>query len=273
MTEAQESQQETRIKVIGIGHGGGDAVEHMLECGVQGVEFICVHTGAQAQPNRRAHRTTGLGRNAAAAAMQEIRAVIADTQLLFITAAMDGAADTQAAVAMARAAEEMGILTVGLAGMPCKDIALAGLEAHVDALIVARDGDLRGLSKGVVGEMAAILNEYGHVNVDLADVRTVMRETGKAVMGSAQASGPDRSRIAATQAVQGLCLSQAKAMLVLVTAAKGSLKLSESRLAMGAISACSSPHAHVIYGAAHDDSLGDSIRVTVVATGLASAPL
>jgi cell division protein FtsZ len=111
------------------------------------------------------------------------------------------------------------------------------------------------------------------VNVDFEDVRTVMGEPGKAMMGTALASGPDRARIAAEQAVacpllEGIDLSGAKGVLVLITAAKGSLKLSESKLAMNTIRAYASPDAHVIYGTAYDDELGENIRVTVVATGL-----
>jgi cell division protein FtsZ len=111
------------------------------------------------------------------------------------------------------------------------------------------------------------------VNVDFEDVRTVMGEPGKAMMGTAAANGPDRARIAAEQAVacpllEGIDLSGAKGVLVLITAAKGSLKLSESKLAMNTIRAYASPDAHVIYGTAYDDSLADNIRVTVVATGL-----
>ncbi|MDD2711926.1 MAG: cell division protein FtsZ, partial [Simplicispira sp.] len=124
-----------------------------------------------------------------------------------------------------------------------------------------------------VGGIAEIINEYGQVNVDFEDVRTVMGEPGKAMMGTAIASGPDRARIAAEQAIacpllEGIDLSGAKGVLVLVTASKGSLKLSESRLAMSTINAYASTDAHVIYGAAYDESLGDEIRVTVVATGL-----
>src|SRR5690606_6834951 len=118
-----------------------------------------------------------------------------------------------------------------------------------------------------------IINEYGNVNVDFEDVRTVMGEPGKAMMGTATAEGPDRARIAAEQAVacpllEGVDLSGAKGVLVLVTASKGSLKLKESKEAMNAIKAYAAPDAHVIYGAAYDDSLGDEMRVTVVATGL-----
>jgi cell division protein FtsZ len=127
--------------------------------------------------------------------------------------------------------------------------------------------------KNAVGGIAEIINVPGHVNVDFEDVRTVMGEPGKAMMGTALASGPDRARIAAEQAVacpllEGIDLSGAKGVLVLITAAKGSLKLSESKLAMNTIRAYASPDAHVIYGTAYDDSLEDSVRVTVVATGL-----
>lgn len=266
MTEPQVPPQEAQIKIIGIGHSGSDALEQMIECNVPGVEFIHVHSGTRSLPKSRAHRR--LGGDTAAAAMQDILAAISDTGLLFITPGMDCGADTLAAAAIAHAARKMNVVTVGLAIASCENPALAELQAHVDSLIVANDSNAHFLFKGVVREIAAILNEYNCVNVDITDVRTVMREPGRAMMGSAQASGPDRARIAATQAVAGMCLSHAKAMLVLVTAAKGSLKLSESRLAMGAINACSSPTAHVLYGVARDEALGDSVRVSVVATGL-----
>ena len=267
MTEAENFSRETQIKVIGIGHGGSHAVEHMRECGVQGVELIYDHTGTQALPSNRAHRTMELGREA----MQQVRAAISDTDMLFITAGMDDGADTEAAIAIAHEAKGMGVLTIGLIGAPGEntDTALAELQAHVDSLIVTPIGHLHGIAKTAVSEIAAILNEHGHVNVDFQDVRTVMREPGRALVGTAQASGPERARLAAAQAVAGIKLSDAKAMLVLVTAAKGSLKLFESRQAMSVITANSLPSAHVIYGAAYDDALGDSLRVTVVATGLA----
>jgi len=170
------------------------------------------------------------------------------------------------------------------------DDGLAELEANVDSLIVVLNEKLldvlgdeitqdeafahaNDVLKNAVGGIAEIINEYGHVNVDFEDVRTVMGEPGKAMMGTAVANGPDRARIAAEQAVacpllEGIDLSGAKGVLVLVTAARGSLKLSESKLAMSTINAYASADAHVIYGAAYDDSLGDNIRVTVVATGL-----
>ncbi|TXI65353.1 MAG: cell division protein FtsZ, partial [Limnohabitans sp.] len=172
------------------------------------------------------------------------------------------------------------------------DVGMEQLEANVDSLIVVLNEKLLELPggedmtqdeafahandvlKNAVGGIAEIINVPGHVNVDFEDVRTVMGETGKAMMGTAAASGPDRARIAAEQAVacpllEGVDLSGAKGVLVLISAAKGSLKLAESKQAMNTIRAYASEDAHVIYGTAYDESLGDEIRVTVVATGLA----
>ena len=313
MIEAEEFNQGTQIKVIGVGGGGSNAVEHMIARSVQGVEFVSANTDAQALTRSSAHRTIQLGqsglgagskpdkgREAAEAAVDDIRAAISGAHMLFITAGMGGGTGTGAAPVIARVAKEMGILTVGVVTKPFDweggrrmsnaDNGLAELEANVDSLIVVLNEKLlevlgdditqdeafahaNDVLKNAVGGIAEIINEYGHVNVDFEDVRTVMGEPGKAMMGTATASGPDRARIAAEQAVacpllEGIDLSGAKGVLVLVTAAKGSLKLSESRLAMSTINAYASPDAHVIYGAAYDDSLGEEIRVTVVATGL-----
>ncbi len=303
----------TQIKVIGVGGGGGNAVGHMIGCGVQGVEFICANTDAQALSSSDAHRviqlgTTGLGagskpekaREAAELAIDDIRAAIDGAHMLFITAGMGGGTGTGAAPVIARVAREMGILTVGVVTKPFEfegkrrmdnaDGGLAELEANVDSLIVVLNEKLlevlgddatqdeafahaNDVLKNAVGGIAEIINVPGHVNVDFEDVRTVMGEPGKAMMGTAVSAGPDRARIAAEQAVacpllEGIDLSGAKGVLVLITAAKGSLKLSESKLAMNTIRAYASPDAHVIYGTAYDDNLGDQIRVTVVATGL-----
>ena len=303
----------TQIKVIGVGGGGGNAVGHMIASAVQGVEFICANTDAQALSATDAHRiiqlgSTGLGagskpekgREAAEVAEEDIRAAIDGAHMLFITAGMGGGTGTGAAPVIARVAREMGILTVGVVTKPFDweggrrmtnaDAGLTELEANVDSLIVVLNEKLQevlgdditqdeafahanDVLKNAVGGIAEIINVPGHVNVDFEDVRTVMGEPGKAMMGTAVASGPDRARIAAEQAVacpllEGIDLSGAKGVLVLITAAKGSLKLSESKLAMNTIRAYASPDAHVIYGTAYDDSLGDQIRVTVVATGL-----
>ena len=313
MIEIEEFNQGTQIKVIGVGGGGGNAVEHMIRRAVQGVEFICANTDAQALTRSAAHKTIQLGvsglgagskpekgREAAETAIDEIRSAIAGAHMLFITAGMGGGTGTGAAPVIARVAKEMGILTVGVVTKPFDfeggkrlqnaDAGLAELEANVDSLIVVLNDKLlevlgdevtqddafahaNDVLKNAVGGIAEIINEYGNVNVDFEDVRTVMGEPGKAMMGTAVAAGPDRARIAAEQAVacpllEGIDLSGAKGVLVLVTAAKGSLKLSESKLAMNTIRAYASPEAHVIYGAAYDDNLGDEMRVTVVATGL-----
>ncbi len=313
MIADEEFNQGTQIKVIGVGGGGGNAVAHMMERGVQGVQFVCANTDAQAlsrsiTPKLIQLGSNGLGaggkpdkgRDAAEAALDEIRAAIDGAHMLFITAGMGGGTGTGAAPVIARVAKEMGILTVGVVTKPFDweggkrmsnaDSGLAELEANVDSLIVILNEKLlevlgdevtqdeafahaNDVLKNAVGGISEIINEYGGVNVDFEDVRTVMGEPGKAMMGTAAASGPDRARIAAEQAVacpllEGIDLSGAKGVLVLVTASKGSLKLAESKLAMNTIRAYASAEAHVIYGTAYDDSLGDEIRVTVVATGL-----
>jgi len=313
MIEIEEFNQGTQIKVIGVGGGGGNAVEHMIERNVQGVEFICANTDAQALGRGSAHKQIQLGgsglgagskpekgRDAAEMAVDDIRAAIDGAHMLFITAGMGGGTGTGAAPVIARIAKEMGILTVGVVTKPFEfeggrrmtnaDLGLAELEANVDSLIVVLNEKLlevlgddvtqdeafahaNDVLKNAVGGIAEIINVPGHVNVDFEDVRTVMGEPGKAMMGTARANGPDRARIAAEQAVacpllEGIDLSGAKGVLVLISAAKGSLKLNESKLAMNTIRAYASPDAHVIYGTAYDDELGDDIRVTVVATGL-----
>ena len=313
MIEIEEFNQGTQIKVIGVGGGGGNAVAHMIDRGVQGVQFVCANTDAQALSRSSAHKTIQLGltgrgagskpdvgRQAAEIAIDDIREAISGSHMLFITAGMGGGTGTGAAPVIARVAKEMGILTVGVVTKPFEweggkratnaETGLAELEANVDSLIVILNEKLlevlgdeitqeeafahaNDVLKNAVGGIAEIINEYGHVNVDFEDVRTVMGEPGKAMMGTAAASGPDRARIASEQAVacpllEGIDLSGAKGVLVLVTASKASLKLSESKLAMNTIRAYASPDAHVIYGAAYDDSLGDEMRVTVVATGL-----
>ncbi|MFM2426539.1 MAG: hypothetical protein RL707_365 [Pseudomonadota bacterium] len=316
MIEVEAFNSGTQIKVIGVGGGGGNAVEHMIRSGVQGVEFVCANTDAQALRVSNAHKviqlgTTGLGagskpdrgREAAEAAIDDIRLALEGTNMLFVTAGMGGGTGTGAAPVVARVAREMGILTVGVVTKPFEfegkrrmdnaDVGLAELEANVDSLIVVLNEKLmdvlgddasqdeafafaNDVLKNSVGGIAEIINVEALVNVDFEDVRTVMSETGKAMMGTAAANGPDRARIAAEQAVacpllEGVDMSGAKGVLVLITAAKGGLKLSESREAMNTIRKFASPDAHVIYGTAYDENLGDQIRVTVVATGLAGS--
>ncbi len=316
MIEVEAFNSGTQIKVIGVGGGGGNAVEHMISCGVQGVEFVTANTDAQALRVSNAHKVIQLGvsglgagskpergREAAEAAIDDIRLALEGTNMLFVTAGMGGGTGTGAAPVVARVAREMGILTVGVVTKPFEfegsrrmgnaEAGLAELEANVDSLIVVLNEKLmdvlgddasqdeafafaNDVLKNSVGGIAEIINVEALVNVDFEDVRTVMSETGKAMMGTAAANGPDRARIAAEQAVacpllEGVDMSGAKGVLVLITAAKGGLKLSESREAMNTIRKFASPDAHVIYGTAYDENLGDQIRVTVVATGLAGS--
>ena len=241
MIEEEAFNQGTQIKVIGVGGGGGNAVEHMITTSVGGVEFICANTDAQALSRSSAHKTiqlggTGLGagskpdkgREAAVQAEADIRQAIEGAHMLFITAGMGGGTGTGAAPVIAKVAKEMGILTVGVVTKPFDfeggrrmsnaDAGLTELEANVDSLIVVLNEKLlevlgddvsqdeafahaNDVLKNAVGGIAEIINVPGHVNVDFEDVRTVMGEPGKAMMGTAVASGPDRARIAAEQAV------------------------------------------------------------------------
>jgi len=312
----EEFDQGTRIKVIGVGGGGGNAVEHMIANNVQGVEFICANTDAQALNRSNANQllqlgSTGLGagakpeagKAAADEATDRIRQAIDGAHMLFITAGMGGGTGTGAAPVIARVAKEMGILTVGVVTKPFEfegnrrmkaaDIGLAELEANVDSLIVVLNekllevlgddvtqeeafGHANDVLRNAVGGISDIIHVPGLVNVDFEDVKTVMSEPGKAMMGTASASGPDRAKKAADLAVacpllEGIDLSGARGVLVLIAASKANFKLSESRNAMNTIRRYAAEDAHVIYGTAYDEGLGDQLRVTVIATGLSPA--
>ena len=309
----EEFSMGTQIKVIGVGGGGGNAVEHMIDEGVQGVDFICANTDAQALNRSAAHHliqlgSTGLGagakpeagRAAAEEAVDRIRQAIDGAHMLFITAGMGGGTGTGAAPVIARVAREMGILTVGVVTKPFEfegprrlkaaDSGVAELEANVDSLIVILNDKLldvlgddvtqdqafahaNDVLKNAVGGISDIIHIPGLVNVDFEDVKTVMSEPGKAMMGTAIASGPDRAAKAAEAAVacpllEGIDLSGARGVLVLIAANRNTFKLSESRNAMNTIRRYAAEEAHVIYGTAYDESLGDQLRVTVIATGL-----
>jgi cell division protein FtsZ len=215
---------------------------------------------------------------------------------------MGGGTGTGAAPVIARVAKEMGILTVGVVTKPFEfegtrrtkaaDNGLAELEANVDSLIVVLNDKLldvlgedvtqdqafahaNDVLKNAVGGISDIIHIPGLVNVDFEDVKTVMSEPGKAMMGTAQATGPDRANKAADAAVacpllEGIDLSGARGVLVLIAASRANFKLSESRNAMNTIRRYAADDAHVIYGTAYDESLGDALRVTVIATGLSS---
>ena len=231
----------TQIKVIGVGGGGGNAVDHMIAKGVQGVQFVCANTDAQSLNRSTAHHliqlgSTGLGagakpekgKEAALEAEQRIREAIDGANMLFITAGLGGGTGTGAAPVIARIAKEMGILTVGVVTKPfdfegsrrmkAAETGLAELEANVDSLIVVLNEKLHDVLgdditqdqafaeandvlKNAVGGISDIIHMNGLVNVDFEDVKTVMSEPGKAMMGTAQAGGPERATKAADAAV------------------------------------------------------------------------
>lgn len=306
----EKEQTGTVIKVIGVGGAGGNAVDHMIREGVQGVDFIVANTDAQAlrrclAPTKVQLGTTGLGAGskpeAGRAAAQDSRDAIAaaldGAHMCFITGGMGGGTGTGAAPVVAEIAKEMGVLTVGVVTKPFDfenrlRVAESGVEEltrHVDSLIIVLNdkllevfGDDAGFEdcfrsadnvlKSAVGGIAEIINVPGLVNVDFQDVRTAMGEMGRAMMGSAEAAGIDRARIAAEQAavsplLEGTELSGARCVLINITASR-SLKMSEVRDAVRTVQAFAAPEAFVKYGTVFDESMEDRVRVTVVATGL-----
>jgi len=306
--------QEAVIKVIGVGGCGGNAVAHMIEKNVGGVEFICANTDMQALKKSQAKTvlqigtdiTKGLGagarpeigREAALEDRERIAEVIDGADMLFITAGMGGGTGTGAAPIIAEVAKEMGILTVAVVTKPFAfegkrtKVAVEGLEElskHVDSLIIIPNEKLmevlgedvpflqafeaaNDVLHNAVSGIAEIINCPGLVNVDFADVRTVMSEMGMAMMGSAMATGADRARIAAEQAVaspllEDVNLANARGVLVNITAST-SFKMKEYYDVMNTIKAFTADDATVIVGNVFDESIGDGLRVTMVATGL-----
>ncbi|HLV28739.1 MAG TPA: cell division protein FtsZ [Burkholderiaceae bacterium] len=302
----------TVIKVVGVGGAGGNAVGHMIHSGVQGVEFICCNTDAQAlaasdAPVQIRLGRTGLGagakpeqgRAAAETAREEIRAALNGANMVFITAGMGGGTGTGASPVVAEVAKELGILTVGVVTKPFSfegtkrmrmaEEGIAELSRHVHSLIVVLNENLYDLLDedatqedcfksaddvlhNACAGIAEIINVEGNVNVDFEDVKTIMGEQGQAMMGTAVASGADRARVAAEQAIacpllEGVDLHGARGMLVNITASR-SLKMRETREIMETIRGYAAEDATVIFGTAYDDSMGENLRVTVVATGL-----
>ncbi len=306
--------QEAVIKVIGVGGCGGNAVEHMIRQGVQGVEFICANTDAQAlkrsqvktQLQLGVNITKGLGaganpdigREAALEDRERLAELIEGADMLFLTAGMGGGTGTGAAPVVAEIAKEMGILTVAVVTKPFafegrrQRVALEGLSLlaqHVDSLIVIPNDKLmqvlgedvsmldafqaaNNVLHGAVAGIAEVINCPGTVNVDFADVKTVMSEMGMAMMGSAVATGANRARVAAEQAVaspllEDINLSGARGILVNITASMN-LRMKEVHDVMNTIKGFSADDATVIVGTVIDESMQNDLRVTMVATGL-----
>jgi len=310
--------QNAVIKVIGVGGGGGNAVEHMMSSQVDGVEFICANTDAQALKNMNAKTllqlggavTKGLGaganpnvgREAALEDRDRIREVLAGADMVFITAGMGGGTGTGGAPIVAEIAKEMGILTVAVVTKPFpfegkKRMAVAQegmkyLSENVDSLITIPNEKLldvlgprtslldafkaaNDVLLGAVQGIADLIIRPGMINVDFADVRTVMSEMGMAMMGTGRATGENRAREAAEAAIRSPLLDDvnlqgARGILVNITAGE-SLSLGEFSEVGDTVEEFASDNATVVVGTVIDPSLGDELRVTVVATGLGNA--
>lgn len=303
------------IKVIGVGGGGGNAVHHMINNQVEGVQFICANTDAQALENLKARTilqmgnniTKGLGaganpeigRQAALEDRDEIAAILSGADMVFITAGMGGGTGTGAAPIVAEVAREMGILTVAVVTKPfpfegkkrtiVAEEGIRLLSEHVDSLItIPNEKLLEVLGKeatllesfkaandvllGAVKGIADLIMNPGMINVDFADVKTVMSEMGMAMMGAGTASGSERARAAAETAIRSPLLEDvnlegARGILVNITAGEN-LSLGEFTEVGETIDEFASDDATVVIGTVIDPSLDTDMRVTVVATGL-----
>ena len=303
------------IKVIGVGGGGGNAVEHMVRESIEGVHFIAINTDAQALRNSGAETTVQIGgnitkglgaganpeigREAALENRDDIRQMLEGSDMVFIAAGMGGGTGTGAAPVVAEVAKELGILTVAVVTKPFNfegkkrmSYALQGIEElskHVDSLItIPNDKLLKVLGKGVslleafkaanevllgaVQGIAELITRPGLINVDFADVRTVMREMGTAMMGTGHARGDDRAEEAAEKAIsspllEDVDLAGARGILVNITAGMD-VTMEEFEIVGNAVKAFASENATVVVGAVIDPNMQDELRVTVVATGI-----
>lgn len=309
------------IKVIGVGGGGSNAVNHMHAQGINGVDFIICNTDKQALDMSRipvklqigTALTEGLGAGsvpergglAAQENIEEIRQLLSTrTKMLFITAGMGGGTGTGAAPVIARVARDMGILTVGIVTMPFiwegrkrKQQASAGIDEMrnaVDTLLVINNDRLRDLYGNLTMDdafahadnvlttaargIADIINKTGKVNVDFEDVRTVMSNSGVAIMGMAEAEGEDRAIRAAQEALSSPLLNDsdikgAKFVLLNIALGDRQMQMDEMTEITDHIQDAAGSSADVIWGYCHDESLGDKLRVTVIATGFNQNPL
>ncbi|PKM45816.1 MAG: cell division protein FtsZ [Gammaproteobacteria bacterium HGW-Gammaproteobacteria-1] len=316
MFELMDTQaQNAIIKVVGVGGGGGNAVEHMLLQDIDGVDFICANTDAQALKKSGARTvlqlggavTKGLGaganpeigRQAAIEDRERIAEVLEGADMVFITAGMGGGTGTGGAPIVAQVARELGILTVAVVTKPfpfegkkrmtVAEDGIKELKQYVDSLItIPNEKLLSVLGKqislldafksandvllGAVQGIAELITRPGLINVDFADVRTVMSEMGMAMMGSGVASGEDRARVAAQAAIaspllEDINLAGARGILVNVTAGLD-MSIGEFEEVGNTIKEFASENATVVVGTVIDPNMSGELRVTVVATGL-----
>lgn len=307
--------QNAVIKVMGVGGGGGNAVQHMVSNDVKGVDFIAVNTDAQALDGLGAARTLQIGssitkglgaganpeigRAAAIEDRERLAELLSGADMVFITAGMGGGTGTGAAPVVAEVAKELGILTVAVVSKPFKferrskiaEKGLAELVEHVDSLITIPNqklhdvlGDGTSMKEafaaannvllGAVKGIADLIILPGMINVDFADVRTVMSEMGSAMMGTGRSSGPNRARDAAEAAIRSPLLDDIDingARGILVNVAGADLTMGEFMEVGDMVEEFASENATVVVGTVIDESLGDDMMVTIVATGLGKA--
>ncbi len=316
MFELMDSySQNAIIKVIGVGGGGGNAIQNMLNANIEGVEFICANTDAQALSNAKSRTTLQLGaeitkglgaganpeigRQSALEDRERVMDVLEGADMVFITAGMGGGTGTGAAPVVAQVAKEMGILTVAVITKPFPfegkkraEVAtdgIAELSKHVDSLITIPNEKLlsvlgpditllqafkaaNDVLLGAVQGIAELITGSGLINVDFADVRTVMSEMGMAMMGTGIGKGEDRARLAAEAAIaspllEDVNLAGARGILVNITSGPD-LSMGQFEEVGNIIKDFASENATVVVGTVIDSDMADEVRVTVVATGL-----
>ena len=306
------------IKVIGVGGGGGNAVNRMVESGVQGVEFISVNTDMQAlnfsqagtkiQIGEKLTKGQGaganpeIGRKAAEESKEQIAAALAGTNMVFITAGMGGGTGTGAAPVVAQIAREMGILTVGVVTRPFAfegkkrlEQALVGIDElnkNVDSLVIIPNERLKYVSEqkitfknafeiadGVLRQAVANISELitvpGFINLDFADVTSVMKDAGYAHIGTGRAAGKDKAAEAARMAISSPLLETSIDMahgVIVSVIGSDDIGLDEVETAATMVQQAAHPDAHIIFGAFIDDTMDDEIRVVVIATGFDNIP-
>ncbi len=308
-----EGESFARIKVVGVGGGGCNAVNRMIEENVQGIEFIAVNTDAQAlllsKAPTRVHigekLTRGLGaggdpevgRKAAEESAEELYQVLDGTDMVFITAGMGGGTGTGAAPVVAKVARDVGALTIGVVTRPfsfegsrrmkAAEAGIAALKEQVDTLIVIPNDRLLQivdkkaglqdafkvaddvLRQGIQG-ISELITVPGLINLDFADVKAIMSEGGAALMAVGEASGEDRARLAAEEAISSklldITIDGARGILFNITGGPD-LTLFEVNQAAAIIKEAAHPDVNLIFGAVIDPNMGDRVRVTVIATG------
>ncbi len=314
--EFVEQELQAKIKVIGVGGGGGNAVNNMIASELQGVEFIAANTDAQALEMSRADKkiqlgtslTKGLGagakpeigREAAEESAEEIRQALNGADMVFVTAGMGGGTGTGGAPVIAEISKELGALTVAVVTRPFSfegkrrarqaDEGINRLKEVVDTIITIPNDRLRSLAQPntpflemfkkadevlyyAVRGISDLIVVQGYINVDFADVRTVMAEMGMALMGTGVAKGERRALEAVQMAIanpllEDVSISGARGILMNITASAASLSMEEVDQASTLIYEEAHDDANIIWGTVFDDNMGDEIRVTVIATGI-----